>query len=275
MGKKSYVWDGTAWVVFTGTTTYPVADTSGTQGVVSLVNSTSSTSTTTAAVPASVKSSYDLAAAAVPKSTVTTAGDIIYGTGSAAVTRLGIGTAGQVLTVNAGATAPQWSTAASGGMTLIGSAAVSSGAVITFSSIPATYKHLRLVVDGYNHASAGSLRIRLNGVGSSAYFFTDTQVGTSFTYGYGNFRHSLSADLHSVAANCTGFLNIYDYATSNQNKLTDQSFYYKSSASAQHYQQYFGSFNSTAGAITSVDVANGSFPTTAGNAGTIYLYGVS
>jgi len=81
------------------------------KGAVQLENSTSSTSTTTAAVPASVKTSYDLAAAAIPKSTVTTNGDIIYATGSAAVTRLGIGSAGQVLTVASGV--PSW--AAAGG----------------------------------------------------------------------------------------------------------------------------------------------------------------
>jgi len=82
-------------------------------GAVQLSDSTSSTSTTLAATANAVKTSYDLAAAAVPKSTVTTAGDVIYATGSAAVTRLGIGTAGQVLTVNSGATAPEWATASS------------------------------------------------------------------------------------------------------------------------------------------------------------------
>jgi hypothetical protein len=44
--------------------------------------------------------------------TITTAGDVIYGTGSGTFTRLGIGTAGQVLTVNGGATAPSWTTIA-------------------------------------------------------------------------------------------------------------------------------------------------------------------
>lgn len=53
---------------------------------------------------------------AVPKSTVTTAGDLIYGTGNAAVSRLGIGTALQVLRTNAGATAPEWATVSSGGI---------------------------------------------------------------------------------------------------------------------------------------------------------------
>lgn len=42
--------------------------------------------------------------------TITTAGDTLYAAGAANFNRLGIGTAGQVLTVNSGATAPQWST---------------------------------------------------------------------------------------------------------------------------------------------------------------------
>lgn len=46
---------------------------------------------------------------------ITTAGDLIYGTGADAVTRLGIGTAGQVLKVNSGATAPEWGAAAASG----------------------------------------------------------------------------------------------------------------------------------------------------------------
>jgi hypothetical protein len=75
-------------------------------GAVQLSDSTSSTSTTLAATANAVKTSYDLAAAAVPKSTVTTAGDIIYATGSSAVTRLGIGSTGQVLKVAGGV--PSW-----------------------------------------------------------------------------------------------------------------------------------------------------------------------
>ena len=82
-------------------------------GVVQLSDSTSTTSSVLASTPTATKSAYDLANAAIPKSTVTTAGDVIYATGSSAVTRLGIGTAGQVLTVNGGGTAPSWATPAS------------------------------------------------------------------------------------------------------------------------------------------------------------------
>jgi len=52
-------------------------------------------------------------------SPLTIAGDTLYGGTSGAGTRLGIGTAGQVLTVNAGATAPQWSTPTTGTVTAV------------------------------------------------------------------------------------------------------------------------------------------------------------
>jgi hypothetical protein len=87
------------------------AGTTSAAGVLQITDSISSTSTTTAASPNSVKTSYDLANGAIAKSTVTTAGDIIY-RNATVPTRLGIGTAGQVLTVNSGATAPEWATAA-------------------------------------------------------------------------------------------------------------------------------------------------------------------
>ena len=45
---------------------------------------------------------------------MTTTGDIIYSSPGSTPVRLGIGTANQVLTVNSGATAPEWKTAAGG-----------------------------------------------------------------------------------------------------------------------------------------------------------------
>ena len=78
-------------------------------GAVQLSDSTSTTSSVLASTPTATKSAYDLAAAAIAKSTVTTAGDIIYRNATVPV-RLGIGTAGQVLQVNSGATAPEWAT---------------------------------------------------------------------------------------------------------------------------------------------------------------------
>jgi len=62
-----------------GAVTVGIQDgTTAQKGAVQLENSTSSTSTTTAAVPASVKSAYDLAAAAQPKASTYTAKTASY-----------------------------------------------------------------------------------------------------------------------------------------------------------------------------------------------------
>jgi hypothetical protein len=93
------------------------AATTSVVGAVQLSDSTSTTSSVLASTPTATKAAYDLADAAIAKSTVTTAGDIIYRDATVPV-RLGIGTAGQVLKVNAGATAPEWGTVSGGGKVL-------------------------------------------------------------------------------------------------------------------------------------------------------------
>jgi hypothetical protein len=72
-------------------------------------------------------------------SPLTTAGDTLYGGTSGVGTRLSIGTAGQVLTVNAGATAPQWSTPTTGTVTSVSvvSANGFAGTVATATTTPA------------------------------------------------------------------------------------------------------------------------------------------
>lgn len=85
------------------------------KGAVQLEDSTSSTSTSKAATPASVKSAYDLADAAVAKSTVTTKGDLLVATASGTVTRLGVGANTYVLTADSTeASGLKWAAAASG-----------------------------------------------------------------------------------------------------------------------------------------------------------------
>jgi hypothetical protein len=137
-------------------------------GVVQLSNSTSTTSSILAATPTAVKSAYDLADAAIAKTTVTTAGDIIY-RNATVPTRLGIGTAGQVLTVNSGATAPQWSTpAGGGGWTSIGTATLSSS--VTSVSFTATgYQQICLQMTNVSCAAGGGLLVYPNGGSTAVY----------------------------------------------------------------------------------------------------------
>ena len=126
--------------------------TTSVKGSVQLSDSTSTTSSVLAATPTAVKSAFDLATAAIPKSTVTTNGDLIYGTGSATVSRIGVGTAGQVLTVTGGI--PAWAASANGAMTLITRTSFSNVASVTYDSVfSATYGSYLVVLENFYAAT--------------------------------------------------------------------------------------------------------------------------
>jgi hypothetical protein len=92
----------------------------------------------------------------------TTLGDVEYRSSTANTnTRLGIGTTGQVLTVAGGV--PSWATPAGGGMDLLSTTTL-TGASVSLSSIPQTYKNLQLIVRNFLPATdAGYLTLRVNG----------------------------------------------------------------------------------------------------------------
>ena len=72
-------------------------------------------------------------------STLTTQGDVLYRDGSG-LQRLAKGTAAQVLSVNSGATAPEWADAAAGGAwTIIQTTEADDVASVTLTGISATY----------------------------------------------------------------------------------------------------------------------------------------
>jgi hypothetical protein len=119
---------------------------------------------------------------------ITTAGDVIYGTGSGTFSRLGIGTASQVLKVNSGATAPEWGSASSGlnyvtGATFTG---VTSFSLPT-DTFTSTYKNYRLLIN-FTSSSADAaviMRMRASGtdVTSGGYFYDGAKAtgGTTVT----------------------------------------------------------------------------------------------
>ena len=150
------------------------AATTSVVGAVQLSDSTSTTSSVLASTPTATKAAYDLANAAIAKSTVTTAGDIIYRNATVPA-RLGIGTAGQVLTVNTGATAPEWKTIAAGGKVLqvvMGSTSATvsnstttpadTGLTATITPSSATSKVLVLVAQMGVYKSAGNSQNSVN-----------------------------------------------------------------------------------------------------------------
>jgi hypothetical protein len=183
-----------------GSVTIGINDaTTSVKGAVQLSDSTSTTSSVLAATPTAVKSAYDLAAAAIATSTLTTAGDTLYRNATVPA-RLGIGTAGQVLTVNSGATAPQWSTPAgatafpafsaysstnqtiSGGtytkITFGGEDYDTAGNFASNRFTPTTAGYYQInfggYVDGSGATNYGSARLYFNGSAIRACNFTDT-----------------------------------------------------------------------------------------------------
>jgi hypothetical protein len=162
-----------------GAVTVGIQDaTTAQKGAVQLENSTSSTSITTAAVPASVKSAYDLANAAIPKSLIDAAGDLIVGTAADTAGRLGIGTAGQVLKVNSGATALEWG-AASGGSTFSGCRVTNSidQSISNTTRTIVTFDTESFDTDGFHSTSTNTGRMTIPAGKAGKYLVTS---GTTF-----------------------------------------------------------------------------------------------
>lgn len=88
----------------------------------------------------------------LPESIIDAAGDLIIGDGADSATRLAIGTAGQVLTVNAGATAPEWGAAPGGGSTThsyLGYNTVGGTEDVTMVTAMIVAKPVTLAADGW------------------------------------------------------------------------------------------------------------------------------
>ena len=182
-------------------------------GAVQLSDSTSTTSSVLAATPTAVKSAFDLATAAIPKSLVTTAGDIIYRNATVPA-RLGIGTAGQVLQVNSGATAPEWATASSGALTKIVSAAFTASAGVSVNGcFTSTYKRYKVVFRVKASTAAGTIawrwRTSTTDLTSASYYYGWNFTNNGATTTLAGANAATAIDLGGVTE--TGYFNNYDY----------------------------------------------------------------
>ena len=190
-------------------------------GAVQLTDSTSSTSTSTAATPNSVKSAFDTATtanttanAAIPKSTVTTKGDLIAGTANSTVSRLGVGTNGYVLTADsAEATGLKWATAGGGDLIKVGSGTFSASSAININDVfSATYDRYRLVLDFTLAGSTGQaiyMRMRVSGS-------DDTNSTYDYAYCYINSNGISNASINYASSPANKFNLTYNNGTGNQ-----------------------------------------------------------
>jgi hypothetical protein len=108
----------------------------------------------------------------------TTTGDIAYRSATANTnTRLALGTAGQVLTVNSGATAPEWATPSGGGATFAGcslsKSANQSIANNTFTAL--TFDVEQFDTDTFHSTSTNTSRITIP-AGKSGYYQVNASV---------------------------------------------------------------------------------------------------
>jgi hypothetical protein len=241
-----------------------------------------------AATPTAVKSAYDLANAAIPKTLTTTTGDIIYASAANTPARLGIGTASQVLSVSAGV--PAWTTpSGGGGMTLIATATPSAATSLSFTSIPTTYKNLVVRWFGvYMSVETGYWNVRVNSDSGSNYAWQYLRAQTtnlSASYqnsatSFGN-EDNTSAVIPSTTSTSTdyekhggGLITFYDYAaTSGRRQIQSSAMSVSDAANAyRRWVNYNGMYLATGTAITSIEFVRGSTETITG---TFYLYGVS
>ncbi len=107
---------------------------------------------------------------------MTTTGDTIYSSSGSTPARLGIGTAGQVLTVNAGATAPEWKTPAGGGGKVL---QVVQASTTTFTAIASTsYTDTNLSATITPSAATSKILVLANQFGTT--YRDSTEIYTSF-----------------------------------------------------------------------------------------------
>jgi hypothetical protein len=131
-------------------------------------------------------------------------------------TRLALGTAGQVLTVNGGATAPEWATPISGSLTLL-STTTMSGASTTISSISGAYTNLYITLQGATWGTAcNNFRMNVNGSTSDGLVMTTySAIGASTVTGHANYndyRLTNQMAMLNSSDNNTFSITIFDYA---------------------------------------------------------------
>jgi hypothetical protein len=202
----------------------------------------------------------------------TTLGDIAYRSSTANVkTRLGLGTAGQVLTVNSGATAPEWAAVSGGGMTLISTTTL-SGSTTTVSSIPSTYNSLMFVISGLTASAANEPRFKINGSTANHEFVGVAYGGTALETTNGNgFQLSFGNNIDGSGGSNAWTVKIDNYTSASTFKPFQcyGAFYSVTTSNEEKIFEAGGYSLTTAVTSISVVASSGSF-----TGGTILTYGV-
>lgn len=212
-------------------------------------------------------------------STATTNGDLLYGTGSGALARLGIGTTGQVLNVSGGI--PAWATPSSGSMTLLSTTAL-SGSSVSLTGISQSYKDLRLEIKDITFSSNNAeVLVRFNSDTGSNY--SNVQQGVQQSVGVysgggvneTSFNVTRNYGMQNTSVDAAFQYYFYDYTNTAAIRLSNAYGSYSKGATTagdRLLTTQFGSYTNVGTAITTIQVtmSAGTFST-----GTVYLYGVN
>jgi hypothetical protein len=205
-------------------------------------------------------------------------GDLITATAADTPARLAVGTNGQLLSANSAiATGLEWITpAASGGMTLISTTSL-TGATVSLSSIPQTYKNLQLVIRDYTSATNGSsMNMRINGADSSTNYksvLIRTSSTTTINREENRFIfNDATTDQKNGSNNSAATIDFYDY-TQTRNVNFTASYTYMNSSSVTNAVFANAVFKpDSIAAITTITLF---FQSADFTGGTALLYGVS
>ena len=220
-----------------------------------------------------------------------TAGDILYATGATTLAKLAKGTAAQTLKMNAGATAPEWTTvaAASSDYVLITGVEV-SGTPTTIDlqgCFTATYDNYILRWNGLKQSGSYPLLSLLdssnNHLGSNTYY-AKTDVTTDPWVTYGHF--------YTANSSANGWRLNYDYAITDDNggygectfwnplstsaevRTTWQSSFSNSAQGSVGFTCGTGKWDGTKGAATGISFRSFSGSATFLDIGNVALYGI-
>lgn len=139
-------------------------------------------------------------------------GDVLYYNGTN-LSRLAKGTNGQVLTMNSGATAPEWTTP-SAGITRGTADNITGNSSSAFTSIPSDVRKIELILHNVSLSGSDDLLVQIGDSGgyettsyfSSSSYVTSTPVGSGFTTGFGIIVRNSSRSINGTVEllNITG-----------------------------------------------------------------------